>query len=635
MYRKSQNKKKSKQHTDGVNEGRKRRKRNKKHKQNVQTMGESPKFNKDIDYSMDGSVKQLFLNLTKMQIIFNKEDTLSSYFPNMETDEHGNFFLQIGDSKTMFCAHLDTYSHRYEPVHHIIDGDFIKTDGTTTLGGDDKAGVVIMIKMMEAQIPGLYYFFRGEEGVTSPSGTWGSKQALRTRKEFFSEYDKCIAFDRKGNSSIISQQMYSECCDSSFVDELISEFKSNGLTYEDDTTGMWCDSGVFMDLIPECTNISVGYVDEHTFRETQDIAHLEKLVNACLKIDWDGLPVKRDPTVTNYGGVDNYIYKDDWNEWDDQQYRSKQKYKDDANEYVTMDEEFEHVCKTLDLVSYEILNFESFDEGEEMYFQNMTTNDFFALKIIDFDIYISSDESLKQYELVGDLETFNGYVMSGLDETDLDDRMNHQIDSDNGNVDDSTPSSLSSTDGDYTNAQEIAFSKFILSHKGISSEIIDEIEKNNGAEVTSKLWMKIEKELSKDGVKIDYAIGGNNPDDMIDWIDLKIDMVKDIIGYNESFSGFKNSLIATGATEYYVNKQIEAFTTLIDKEHELVNLTLMDIDIHMSPKVRETTSNKITEAIEFHTNKEIKGGLKEINPQTFVLFVYDFTEDVIAYYKEK
>ena len=59
-------------------------------------MNKTTRINKDIDYSMDGSVKQLFLNLTKMQIIFNKEDTLSEYFPDdMQTDEHGNFFLQI------------------------------------------------------------------------------------------------------------------------------------------------------------------------------------------------------------------------------------------------------------------------------------------------------------------------------------------------------------------------------------------------------------------------------------------------------------------------------------------------------------------------------------------------------------
>jgi len=153
----------------------------------------------EIDYTMDGSVKQLFLNLTKMQIPFNYEKTLVEFFPkDMEVDGNGNFWKKIGDNDIMFCGHLDTYCREYKRVWHVIEGDIITSDGTTTLGGDDKAGITIMIKMMEAGIPGLYYFFRGEEGVTSPTGTWGSKQAIKSRKDFFSNINKCIAFDRKG-----------------------------------------------------------------------------------------------------------------------------------------------------------------------------------------------------------------------------------------------------------------------------------------------------------------------------------------------------------------------------------------------------------------------------------------------------
>jgi hypothetical protein len=38
----------------------------------------------------------------------------------------------------------------------------ISTDGTTTLGADD-TGVSVLIWMMKHNIPGLYYFFIGEE----------------------------------------------------------------------------------------------------------------------------------------------------------------------------------------------------------------------------------------------------------------------------------------------------------------------------------------------------------------------------------------------------------------------------------------------------------------------------------------
>ncbi|MFO8231341.1 MAG: hypothetical protein R6U20_01615 [Longimonas sp.] len=197
---------------------------------------------------------------------FEKEDTLKKFLPdNIQTDQHGNYFIKIGESKTVFCSHLDVYSKKYERVFHIIEeGGFITPNGTTVLGGDDKAGMVIMIKMIENKIPGLYYFFRGEEGVTSPTGTWGSRQSLKSNYEKFKDYDRCIAFDRKGLDSIITEQTYIKCCSPEFADELIKEFGKNGLKYQQDPTGWWCDSGVFMDTIPECTNISVGYYNEHT-----------------------------------------------------------------------------------------------------------------------------------------------------------------------------------------------------------------------------------------------------------------------------------------------------------------------------------------------------------------------------------
>ena len=106
----------------------------------------------EIDYTLDGSVKQLFLNLTRMQIPFNYEQTVAHLFPRgMKIDDHGNYYIKIGNSKTMFCGHLDTYSYEFKRVFHVIEGNIIKTDGTTTLGGDDKAGITIMIKMIEAK----------------------------------------------------------------------------------------------------------------------------------------------------------------------------------------------------------------------------------------------------------------------------------------------------------------------------------------------------------------------------------------------------------------------------------------------------------------------------------------------------
>ena len=49
----------------------------------------------------------------------------------------------------LLCAHMDTV----EPgigVKPIVDGDVIRTDGTTVLGGDDKSGVAIILECLRA-----------------------------------------------------------------------------------------------------------------------------------------------------------------------------------------------------------------------------------------------------------------------------------------------------------------------------------------------------------------------------------------------------------------------------------------------------------------------------------------------------
>lgn len=258
-----------------------------------------------------------FIELTNYTYIYGEEDQLEKHLPdNILMDSIGNYFIKIGNSDTMFCSHLDTAAYVNEKVEHEFwkskgklfvgtKGDIIKktyknkkgeeieyeAKTGTLLGADDKAGVVIMLNMIENNIPGLYYFFIGEE-----VGRIGSSAAYKNHSSLFKEYKKCISFDRRGYGSIISKQMGAVCCSSEFVSSLSKEFKKFGMDFKDDPTGVYTDSATFMDVIPECTNLSVGYFDEHTEFETQDLTYLVKLSNVCLKIDWDSLSVNRNPT---------------------------------------------------------------------------------------------------------------------------------------------------------------------------------------------------------------------------------------------------------------------------------------------------------------------------------------------------
>ncbi len=229
-------------------------------------------------------IKEKFLSLTNWTYPHGTEHWLENRLPILtKKDKHGNYFLEIGESKTLFTSHLDTACENTSRVNHEFDGDFIKSDGTTILGADDKAGVCILLYMIEKNVPGTYYFFIGEE-----VGCIGSRKA--SIDESFKKFDRCISFDRRGYNSVITHQMWSRCCSKDFSESLCKELNKYGLKYKQDDTGIVTDSASFMGIIPECTNISVGYFNEHTFKERQNINFLEKLCEAASKVAWESLP---------------------------------------------------------------------------------------------------------------------------------------------------------------------------------------------------------------------------------------------------------------------------------------------------------------------------------------------------------
>lgn len=255
------------------------------------------------------NIKETFLNLTKRTYPHGTEEDLFHLLPqSIQTDEFGNKFLWIGDtSTTMFTCHLDTASSQVVDIRHNIDKNLITTDGTTILGADDKAGMTILLYMIEKNIPGLYYFFLGEE-----RGCVGSRKLANKHKtEPLPTISKVISFDRRGYGSIITHQMGGRCCSEIFGTALSEELNKNEKTfsYGTDPTGIYTDSAQFTKIYEECTNISVGYNYEHTHSEEQDILHLEKLCNAVTKVNWESLPISRNKDdVDEYDDLDDYYY---------------------------------------------------------------------------------------------------------------------------------------------------------------------------------------------------------------------------------------------------------------------------------------------------------------------------------------
>jgi len=239
-------------------------------------------------------IKETFLKLTEWTIPHGKENTLEKYLPTgIKKDSIGNYFIKIGESETLFTTHLDTYCKKYEKVNHVIEGDIIKTDGTTILGGDNKLGCTILLYMIQQGIPGLYYFFLSEEPISPKGGRWGSQEALKSYEPIFKKYKRCIAFDRKQKGSIVTRQLGRNCCSSEFVNRLVVEFKKAGIDFKADHEAYYTDTATFLDTISECTNISAGGWNEHYKSEWVDLSYTRQVAQAAIKIDWENLPTQR------------------------------------------------------------------------------------------------------------------------------------------------------------------------------------------------------------------------------------------------------------------------------------------------------------------------------------------------------
>jgi len=236
-----------------------------------------------------------FLDLTQYTIPFGHESELEPLLPkDYKKDSIGNYYYEIGNSKTLFTAHLDTATDAREKINHIIDGTIIKTDGTTILGGDNKAGCCILFYMISKKVPGTYFFFLGEESAVHQNLPHGSLLAIEKNPEYFKKFKRVISFDRKEMGQMITRQLGYNCCSSEFAKSLISEFSKHNIDYKEDRTGYYTDSAFFGNLISEITNLSAGVWNEHTTNEYVNIKYVEAVAMAAAKVKWELLPTVRE-----------------------------------------------------------------------------------------------------------------------------------------------------------------------------------------------------------------------------------------------------------------------------------------------------------------------------------------------------
>lgn len=225
-------------------------------------------------------------------------------------------------STTLFSCHVDTIDPMEPPkdwgkkpfkkdiVYDTFAGEIFLAENSAggSLGADDGVGVWLMLRMLEAKVPGTYVFHRGEE-----RGGLGSKEMLLKQRKWLGEFEAAVAFDRGQDFEIITHQGSQRCASDKYATALAVQFKKYGMDYELSTRGSFTDTKVYRGVIPECINLGVGYQNQHGTDETLDYAHAFALKNALVQVNFDALPIDRDPTKAdpvpsytgyqgNYGG---------------------------------------------------------------------------------------------------------------------------------------------------------------------------------------------------------------------------------------------------------------------------------------------------------------------------------------------
>lgn len=230
--------------------------------------------------------------------------------PGAYTDEYGNWHVCTDpNSTTLWSAHTDTV-HR-KPGRQTLHIDYkamtlqlSKRSRRTSncLGADDTTGCYLLREMILANVPGYYIFHYGEE-----CGGIGSRALASHYAEWLKRFACAIALDRCGTQDIITHQGVGRTASDPFA---LSLAYALGMDYKPCSSGIYTDTAEYEEIIPECSNVSIGYSHAHSNREVQDLLHLDRLRTALLALrSTNHLTIDRDPSIRSV------VF--DWRDWDE------------------------------------------------------------------------------------------------------------------------------------------------------------------------------------------------------------------------------------------------------------------------------------------------------------------------------
>lgn len=244
--------------------------------------------------------------------------------PGMYADQFGNRILRTdgGEGKVMIACHTDTV-HRFGGRQKIeVSNSYARLPVksmylSNCLGADDTAGVYAALRMIEAGVKATFIFHRAEE-----IGGRGSQWLADHYPKWIKSFGICLSLDRRGTKDIITHQFGARTASELFAWELADRLGMEHMPAE----GIFTDSANYSHLIPECSNVSVGYQNEHTVLETLDLGYLEEVTERLCTVDWQALA----STCAEFDREEEEGLEVDWEEE-----QEEEEYQEDVLEFYT------------------------------------------------------------------------------------------------------------------------------------------------------------------------------------------------------------------------------------------------------------------------------------------------------------
>ena len=264
-------------------------------------------------------------------------------------DLHGNYVHVIYERDgnhpvNSFMSHYDTVHHDagvqclyFDNIRNEVflsEKSLFSKDGSNCLGADCTTGVWLMLNMIANNVPGVYVIHANEEvggvGATALVDDYINYHS-KNSDHWINHVETAISFDRFGTESIITYQYGARTASSRFARSLSRVLNlGDGHKFKEDVTGVYTDSAEYVGVISECTNISVGYYEQHSVNEFQSIEFMMLLRDKLISRDtkWEDIIIHRETTSSDLisnghssslfeGFNDDYRDQDNWGKGED------------------------------------------------------------------------------------------------------------------------------------------------------------------------------------------------------------------------------------------------------------------------------------------------------------------------------